>query len=114
MKLIIPDHKAISWNYLYRGQHWSKRAKLAEDIHLLVYASVCQQANNKEKLYGKKVDIHIITHQKRPIDSDNICAKLYIDGLKGLIITDDTPEYVGKVTTESIKDKKDWVEIIIN
>jgi hypothetical protein len=111
IKIIIKDHKIISWNKLYSQNHWSIRSALAEEIHMLVYASIIEQ--NIKKVKGK-VDIHIIAHQKRPIDPDNICSKLYIDGLKGRVIEDDTPEYVGKVTTESVKDKEDWVEIVLS
>ena len=65
------------------------------------------------KFIKDKVDTEIIAYQKRMIDPDNICAKLYIDGLKCLVIEDDTPEYVIRVTTESRKSNKDYVEIYL-
>lgn len=62
--------------------------------------------------FTRPVDIEISAHQRRCIDSDNICAKLYIDGLRHAgILQDDTPTYVRKVTTQSVKGDSNWVEI---
>jgi hypothetical protein len=47
------------------------------------------------------VDIHVsCTFPKgaRILDPDNLAAKLVIDGLKGLVIHDDSPRYVRTVT----------------
>ena len=108
-KLIIQDHKVISWNKLYQQKHWSYRKELADTIHNLVFFLAKQQ---KIKPVKKKIDIYIQAYQTRTIDSDNICAKLYIDGLKfAKIIKDDTPKYVGKVTLESIKSKQNSISI---
>ena len=64
----------------------------------------------KPKLFSRPVDITITAVQKgRIIDSDNICAKILIDALKGKIIVDDTPAYVRRVTTESKKGKENTV-----
>jgi|GEM_PF-1746568 len=54
-----------------------------------------------------RLDIEVITHfDKNPYDSDNIPAKLFIDGLKNFVIPDDRPKYVRRVTTESRIDRR--------
>jgi len=112
MEIKILNHKAISWNQLYKQGHWSKRSSLAKQIHELVWSYA-----PAPKEYKKKVDISITAYykDKRRHDSDNICAKLYIDGLKeaGILLDDDT-RYVGKVTVEAkIGQKEDKVVIKI-
>ena len=109
MRVEIRDHKVISWNTLYRQSHWTKRKALADRIHMEVRAAVAPQ-----EAFDRLVDIRIRAYQRRTIDSDNICAKLYIDGLRHAgILKDDTPRYVRRVTTESVKDTEDWVEILV-
>lgn len=110
MKITIPNHKAISWNKLTGRMHWTKRAKLVQEISGLV-----RYGNTYTGIIAEKVDISITAYykDKRRHDSDNVCAKLYIDGLKGLIEDDDT-RYVGKVTTQAkIGQKEDKVLITI-
>ena len=49
------------------------------------------------------------------LDSDNICAKLAIDGLKGNVIEDDDWKHVHSTTTESHLDSENpRTEIIIS
>ena len=112
MKITIPNHKAISWNKLYSSNNWIVRKREADNIHQLVEWYV-NQGNRKP--FTEKVDISITAYykHKRKRDSDNVCAKLYIDGLKELLLDDDT-RHVGKVTTEAkIGQKEDKVVIWI-
>lgn len=108
----IPNHKTVSWNKLYSQNHWALRKRLADEIHNLIYArlielDVCQKKN-------KKVRIKVDSYAKRPIDSDNICAKLYIDGIKRYgIIKDDTYEDIESVCLSSHKSKSDETVITI-
>ena len=104
MKIVLRGERPISWNRYYSGVHWAKRASMARDIHSLV----------RSNIYGKKipdfdepVHITVAAYMKgKLIDPDNVCAKLYIDGLKGLVIEDDTPEYIRAVTTMVRKDNE--------
>jgi hypothetical protein len=113
--LILPNHRTLSWNVLYRSGHWKKRSTLAIDIHNLVQATLIDQGYTimkKSQLFTKKVDIVLTAYFARlPIDSDNIASKLYIDGLKYILLHDDSLAYVGKVTTESIKSDKTELHI---
>jgi len=115
MKITIPNHKAISWNKLYSSPHWKVRSKLAKEIHALIWG-YCFDGNSRRHKVDKKVDVSITAYykDKRRHDSDNICAKLYIDGLKELLKDDDT-RYVGRVTTEAkIGQKEDKVVICLS
>lgn len=91
------------------------RSKLAKEIHEQVWLSCI---NNNWKQFKKKVNVSITAYYngKRIHDSDNICSKLYIDGLvKSNIIEDDDTRYVGKVTTEAkIGQKENKVVICVN
>ena len=85
-----------SLNGIYAGQHWTKRARLANEWHTITILA-CKGAF----LFDAPVDIHVsCTFPKgaRLLDPDNLAAKLVIDGLKGLVIHDDSPRYVRTVT----------------
>lgn len=113
MKLLINNYRAPSWNQLYSASHWIKRKKMADEIHELVLAAYYENTMRKPRFLNK-VNITITAHfTNRLLDSDNIMAKLWIDGLKGYVITDDSPEFVESVTTKSVKDTKNFVEIEI-
>lgn len=118
MKIVLLNEKPVSWNQFYKGQHWTYRRMLAEDVHQKVAMTLKAQFGRIPiPLIDYKVSITIVAYYKKThIDSDNIPAKLYIDGLKGIVISDDSPYYVGSVTTESIKieeGEKERVEIEI-
>ncbi len=111
MKITLENYKCPSWNILYSGKHYRKRMEMAEFAH----QSVDEALNGvKMTLYATPVNITVVGHFKsRIIDSDNIVSKLLIDSLKGKLIKDDSPQYVRRVTTESVKAEKDYTEIII-
>lgn len=111
MKLILNNYKIPSWNILYSGKHWTKRQELKEDAK---YAILEALNGKRVQMYSDKVSISIIGHFVSPLDSDNICSKIIIDSLKGSVIKNDTIKYVGSVTVESVKDTRNFTEIIIN
>ncbi|MCG3203945.1 MAG: hypothetical protein KCHDKBKB_00622 [Elusimicrobia bacterium] len=109
-QIILDNHKTISWNKLYSQNHWIYRKKLAEEIHTLIWIATKQQKIKPVKTCS----IVLEAYKTRTIDPDNICAKLYIDGLKeSKIIIDDTPQYIYSVVTKSIKAKEDCLKIVI-
>jgi len=116
LTIILPGEKPISWNVFYRGKHWTYRKILAEDIHQKVALTIRSMGIFAgEPLIDYRINIKITAYYtKTHIDSDNIPAKLYIDGLKGIIIANDDPQYVGSVTTRSEKTTgKNRIEIEI-
>lgn len=102
MKIILKNEKPQSWNQMYSGVHWSVRKIEAERVHWLVRSEIVHPTILKHP-----VDIIITAYFKqRALDPDNICCKLYIDGLKGLLLEDDTSKYVKSVKSVSLIDKQ--------
>lgn len=103
MKIILKGEKPISWNKLYAGRHWIYRQQEAERVHQLVRSQL-----EKVSLLQGRVDILITVYfSGRSLDPDNISSKFYIDGLKDVLIEDDTRQQVRWVATRSEIDKKD-------
>ena len=109
MKIILKDERPWSWNKMYSGIHWSKRAAEAERVHSLMFLEIkgfFSETAVELDIFENRVDINMKVYFKnRPFDSDNCCVKPYIDGLIGLLIKDDTREYVRRVSTQSEIDK---------
>ena len=96
--LTLVGERPTSWNTFYAGQHWTQRRAEAERVHQLVRAAM----TGDEVLFERPVTITVdVLFKSRPLDADNIMAKLYIDGLKGWLIKDDNSIYVRSVTTRS-------------
>lgn len=118
MKIIVTG-RSVSWNAIYASKSYWIRKAFADQIHEQVRGALLEmglRAQKKEQFYKEKVDIDIKAYfRSRVFDSDNIPAKLYIDGLKMYLIPDDTNKYVGSVKTESFYDKTgtERVEITI-
>jgi|SRR3954447_1534240 hypothetical protein len=108
MKIVLPNERPISWNQWYAGEHWMVRKKKADEIHeLMKYTLMQAEYRPQVKIFPGKVDVRVTGYFKdRPLDPDNIVSKLYIDGLKGLLIEDDTHRHIRSVTTSSQMDKQ--------
>lgn len=103
MRIVLENERPLSWNKLYAGKHWSVRKTAADAAHALMRCAVGADAEK----FTEPVRIRVTAYFKsRPLDADNICAKLYIDGLIGRILEDDSPKYVAEVTTVSRVDKQ--------
>lgn len=112
MKIVIENHKAVSWNQLYSSKHWTVRSELANYIHTLMLESI-----GRRTLTAKfPVDISITAYfkDKRRRDSDNIICKLYIDSLVPKLLPDDNTKYVRWVASRAIIGAEDdKLEVII-
>ena len=111
MKIVLEGERPISWNKMYSGMHWTKRKEEADRVHQLVWATLYQfddmPYQHSDFMKDGRVDIIVTAYFKnRPLDPDNICSKLYIDGLVGNVIEDDTREFVRRVSTQSEVDKE--------
>lgn len=107
--IILPHARPVSWNTWYAGNHWSRRKLIADSVHKEVHVALYQLGykQNTPPL-PFRVNIAITNYfVKNGIDSDNIPAKFYIDGLKGILIQNDSPKFVGTVSTRSQKTDKD-------
>lgn len=103
IKIIIPKFRPPTWNAIYQSKHWSTRAKLVQMVH----GEVAFASRGILPLpLGSLHDVHIDVYFKnRPYDSDNVPIKVFVDGLKGRILKDDTISYIRRVSSESHIDK---------
>lgn len=114
--ITIPKHYPQSWNKAWAGQHWTKRKKYADTVHMLVRANVSPDAVPKTPLTRCKVLIRAYYPNLRVRhDAGNVCNKPYIDALIGLFYEDDSPDIVYSVTTESYLDRENpRTEIVVS
>lgn len=98
-----------SWNALYKANKWARKKIVDDEREALGFLLKGKFPPQKEK-----VDITIRQFGKRPIDSDNVCAKLWVDSLKDIgVLVNDTPKYLGWVHTKSEKgEPKTIIEIL--
>jgi len=111
--IIRINKKSLSWNKIYSSpNHWV-RTKIKNEWVDYIYW-ILKKQRIQQKPFKSKINIDIVSYSKRPLDSDNVCQKIIIDALKhyGLLI-DDSIKYVGRVSTESIKSKEDYIIIDI-
>lgn len=102
MKIILPKERPMSWNKMYSGMHWTKRREEAERVHWLILSKTTTGILR----FKNKVSITIsVFFDRKPLDPDNITSKFYIDGLRFMILKDDTYEWIDSVTTKSRIDK---------
>ncbi len=105
MKIVMTNERPVSWNKIYESRHWIFRKNLASSVHRKVIRRLEEMGYrplDKTKMFTKPVEIDVTAYFKnRPLDADNIGAKLYIDALKFICIMDDGPKYVRAVTTRS-------------
>lgn len=104
--IVLKNHKPLSWNKLYPQAHWSYRQILAREIHSLMRAALVDAGI---KPYGsayiikESVRIFFTAHTiGRGLDPDNVCTKIYIDALKGILLTDDNAFCVEEVSSKVI------------
>ena len=103
MIITIPDERGPSWNDFYSGGHWSKRKNAKDRARQLVRAYLDPNVEPFDCI----VDVFVTVYFKsRAQDSDNICDKLLIDGLRPWVIVDDDRRYIRWACTRSEIDKK--------
>lgn len=106
----LPGVSPPSWNKFYAGMHWAERQRLADEAHSLIrcYLPADWQA------ITVPVALRYSAHQVRPQDADNICSKLYTDGLvaAGVLASDDW-RHVRSVITETHKASQNYLIITI-
>lgn len=95
--LVLPGERPQSWNKAYAGQHWTARKSDVARIRLAVRAAIDPEA---VETFAGPVDVTVTVYFKnRPLDADNVPAKLYIDALRGWLLEDDDRRFVRSVRT---------------
>ena len=102
--IILHGERPKSWNRAYAGQHWTQRKAEADRIHQLV-RGYFDPDNVQPFTVPVDIDIYVF-FANRPLDADNIPAKLYVDALKGWWLTDDDRRFVRSVRTVTDVDKR--------
>jgi len=106
-RIVIPG-RAVNWQQFYSGKHWSVRQEMAQRIHALVRAAL----DPEQPPFTGQIAVTITAQCVRNLmDSDNLAAKLYVDGIKGWFVPDDTPGWIKSVTTISEQGAVDQVII---
>ena len=99
-------------------RHWGIKQRMAEEWHLLVFQCCKEQKVAPINKIGRLIEVTIKCYFKsraKALDPDNICAKIAIDGLKGIVIKDDNLDHIKRVSTESYVDRDNpRTEIIIS
>ena len=110
MKIILPGCRPLSWNSIYQSKHWSYRKTYVDDAHAEVYSALNSMGIaplSGKNIIQQRVDIRLTGYYKnRIVDADNLCSKIFLDPLKGILLVDDSPKYVRSVTTQCEIDKK--------
>ena len=103
------EHNTPSWNALYSANKWVRKKIVDEERHALGFL-----LKGKFPPQKKRVDITIHQFSPRPIDSDNVCGKIWLDSMKDVgILKNDSPKYVGWVKTKSEKgERRTIIEIL--
>lgn len=104
--LYLEDERPKSWNTYWAGTHWRKRKAERDRVHMVVREAIDP---DNVQMFTVPIDITVIvyfdtTGNKKQMDSSNIASKPYIDALIGWYIEDDSPDYVRRVSTESMVD----------
>ncbi len=92
------------------------RARLRDECKETIWA--CAK-NAKIPMIKTPVEIEIVYHHKFKkenkvrLDIDNFTPKFYMDGLSGIVIPDDSIDYVKKLTWTVIKDGENRSVILI-
>ena len=87
-----------SWNSIYSvGNYWTRK-RIVDRERKAIGAYLI----GRIKPIKEKVNINIRHIQKRPYDSDNVCAKVWIDAMKDVgMLPNDDHRYVGWVSTRT-------------
>lgn len=108
------DGAPMSWNVLYASPHWSVRRRIVGAIREQVYYAVVGGLGSPVEMLDSPVDVSIVAYSSRPVDADNICAKVYIDGLVGLLLPDDNYQVVRQVCLASERCGRSLERVIIS
>ncbi len=83
-------------NAIYSGVHWNERKRTANKWHTLVKIAL----GSRRTMYRKPVEIEMFFNTRMDVDNHGFLAKLIIDGMKGVLIEDDSKKYVRRVSME--------------
>ena len=86
-------NRRFGTNAYYVGKHWSARQRDAEYWHTLTRAAV-REAGLSEPMFTAPVEITAYFNDALDCSNHSVIFKMIEDGLRGLLITDDSRRYV--------------------
>lgn len=111
LTIVLEGENPISWNQFYSGKHWTHRKEAADRAHMLMRQSLPPNYPRFEQCH---IEFVAYFKDNRRRDLDNICTKLYIDGLVTHVLPDDRHTVIRKITISAEVDKKrPRLEIIV-
>ena len=81
-----------SLNSIYSGRHWSRRASIAKEIHSLIRLEI--KARGLKRDIEKPCELWLYYNSKLDCSNHGFLTKCIEDGMKGLLIKDDTRKYI--------------------
>lgn len=107
LTLVLEGERPISWNKFWAMRHWSTRSREKQRVQNLVRAALPHRVLDGEGWPLREPAAIVITAfmEKRLIDVDNLCTKVYVDALKGWVIEDDDPRHVVSVIPRVVQDR---------
>jgi hypothetical protein len=110
LHLVLHGVRPPSWNRLKRMNRWEWQAAV-EQTRWHIRAALPPSP----PVFTGRVDICVVVYfDRKAHDADNMPAKLLIDSLVNLVIPDDSPTYVRRVSTESRVDRQHpRVEVLV-
>ena len=106
--IILKDLPKISLNKWYSSQHWSKR-KQQKDNYIWLIKSQTKVVFPKNRKYFVDYEFHF---KSNPLDASN-CVGL-IKLVEDILFEDDKWDIILKISISSLKDKTEFVKIIVN
>jgi len=101
-----------SWNVFYAGRHWARRAAMVRQWRWLVREALGLRRPDPPLRFPVTVQV-LVGKRTHALDADNPCAKLVIDGLKGLVLPDDDGRYLAWAVTGSRKAERNFTRVRI-
>lgn len=104
LEIVINGLQLPSWNVIYNNPSWKARKNVVDKVHSEVQLHLNQMDFD---MFENIVDIMVecyYSNNRRP-DSDNVCDKLVIDSLRGVVIKNDNWKYVRYTTSASLLDR---------
>lgn len=86
-------NRTYGLNAYYAGKHWAQRKKDAEYWHILTHAAI-RRADHTPPMFDSPVMIEMWFNDNLDCSNHAAMFKMIEDGMKGLIIPDDSRKYV--------------------
>lgn len=84
-------------NAYYAGKHWAARQQDAEYWHCLTRAAI-REAGLSEPMFTRPVEIVAYFNDNLDLSNHSFELKMIEDGMRGVLIADDSRQYVQGVT----------------